>query len=190
METQKFHPHWFYCLQWGCNNLFCQECMYILLLIPALNSMVARITTNIDLCQKHSNGAPVNIVEQSLNESIYIYIHMDIYIGIYVYIYILCLGRNKMPRIYQVYEVKLKLKHPFPNVHKVYCFTNRLSSDIWSPKLYSPINLVTTQSAMAQKMNQPFHWWCNIAHDGTKAAPKYMKMILSLAPLETIYWNS
>ena len=27
VETQKFHPHWFYCLQWGCNNLFCQECI-------------------------------------------------------------------------------------------------------------------------------------------------------------------
>ena len=26
VETQKFDPHWFYCLQWGCNNLFCQEC--------------------------------------------------------------------------------------------------------------------------------------------------------------------
>ena len=25
VETQKFDPHWFYCLQWGCNNLFCQE---------------------------------------------------------------------------------------------------------------------------------------------------------------------
>ena len=22
VETQKFDPHWFYCLQWGCNNLF------------------------------------------------------------------------------------------------------------------------------------------------------------------------
>ena len=29
METQKFDPHWFYCLQWGCNNLFCQECISI-----------------------------------------------------------------------------------------------------------------------------------------------------------------
>ena len=29
VETQKFDPHWFYCLQCGCNNLFCQECMYI-----------------------------------------------------------------------------------------------------------------------------------------------------------------
>ena len=28
VETQKFHPHWFYCLQWGCNNLFCQECKW------------------------------------------------------------------------------------------------------------------------------------------------------------------
>ena len=27
VETQKFDPHWFYCLQWGCNNLFCQECI-------------------------------------------------------------------------------------------------------------------------------------------------------------------
>ena len=27
VETQKFDPHWFYCLQWGCNNLFCQECL-------------------------------------------------------------------------------------------------------------------------------------------------------------------
>ena len=26
VETQKFDPHWFYSLQWGCNNLFCQEC--------------------------------------------------------------------------------------------------------------------------------------------------------------------
>ena len=26
VETQKFEPHWFYCLQWECNNLFCQEC--------------------------------------------------------------------------------------------------------------------------------------------------------------------
>ena len=26
VETQKLDPHWFYCLQWGCNNLFCQEC--------------------------------------------------------------------------------------------------------------------------------------------------------------------
>ena len=25
VETQKFDPHWFYCLQWGCNNHFCQE---------------------------------------------------------------------------------------------------------------------------------------------------------------------
>ena len=25
VETQKFDPHWFHCLQWGCNNLFCQE---------------------------------------------------------------------------------------------------------------------------------------------------------------------
>ena len=29
VETQKFDPHWFYCLQWGCNNLFCQECSNI-----------------------------------------------------------------------------------------------------------------------------------------------------------------
>ena len=29
VETQKFDPHWFYCLQWGCNNLFCQECIYM-----------------------------------------------------------------------------------------------------------------------------------------------------------------
>ena len=28
VETQKFDPHWFYCLQWGCNNLFCQECSW------------------------------------------------------------------------------------------------------------------------------------------------------------------
>ena len=28
VETQKFDRHWFYCLQWGCNNLFCQECIY------------------------------------------------------------------------------------------------------------------------------------------------------------------
>ena len=28
VETQKFDPHWFYCLQWGCNNLFCQECTF------------------------------------------------------------------------------------------------------------------------------------------------------------------
>ena len=27
VKTQKFDPHWFYCLQWGCNNLFCQECI-------------------------------------------------------------------------------------------------------------------------------------------------------------------
>ena len=27
VETQKFDPYWFYCLQWGCNNLFCQECI-------------------------------------------------------------------------------------------------------------------------------------------------------------------
>ena len=27
VETQKFDPHWFYCRQWGCNNLFCQECI-------------------------------------------------------------------------------------------------------------------------------------------------------------------
>ena len=27
VETQKFDQHWFYCLQWGCNNLFCQECI-------------------------------------------------------------------------------------------------------------------------------------------------------------------
>ena len=27
VETQKFDPHRFYCLQWGCNNLFCQECI-------------------------------------------------------------------------------------------------------------------------------------------------------------------
>ena len=27
VETQKFDPHWFYCLQWVCNNLFCQECI-------------------------------------------------------------------------------------------------------------------------------------------------------------------
>ena len=31
VETQKFDPHWFYCLQWGCNNLFCQECMNIVM---------------------------------------------------------------------------------------------------------------------------------------------------------------
>ena len=29
VETQKFDPHWFYCLQWGCNNLFCQECICV-----------------------------------------------------------------------------------------------------------------------------------------------------------------
>ena len=29
VETQKFDPHWFYCLQWGCNNLLCQECIYL-----------------------------------------------------------------------------------------------------------------------------------------------------------------
>ena len=28
VETQKFDPHWFYCLQWGCSNLFCQECIW------------------------------------------------------------------------------------------------------------------------------------------------------------------
>ena len=28
VETQKFDPHWFCCLQWGRNNLFCQECLY------------------------------------------------------------------------------------------------------------------------------------------------------------------
>ena len=28
VETQKFDPHWFYCLQWGRNNLFCQECIF------------------------------------------------------------------------------------------------------------------------------------------------------------------
>ena len=22
VDTQKFDPHWFYCLEWGCNNLF------------------------------------------------------------------------------------------------------------------------------------------------------------------------
>ena len=27
VKTQKFDPHWFYCLQWECNNLFCQECI-------------------------------------------------------------------------------------------------------------------------------------------------------------------
>ena len=26
VETQKFDPHRFYWLQWGCNNFFCQEC--------------------------------------------------------------------------------------------------------------------------------------------------------------------
>ena len=26
VETQTFDPHWFYCLQLGCNNNFCQEC--------------------------------------------------------------------------------------------------------------------------------------------------------------------
>ena len=26
VETQKCDPHWFYCLQWGCNNLFWQGC--------------------------------------------------------------------------------------------------------------------------------------------------------------------
>ena len=25
VETQKFDPHWFYCLQWGCNNLFAKS---------------------------------------------------------------------------------------------------------------------------------------------------------------------
>ena len=29
VETQNFDPHWFYCLQWGCNNLFCQACNLI-----------------------------------------------------------------------------------------------------------------------------------------------------------------
>ena len=29
VETQKFDPHWFYYLQWGCNNLFCQECIWL-----------------------------------------------------------------------------------------------------------------------------------------------------------------
>ena len=33
VETQKFDPHWFYCLQWGCNNLFCQECIWTQILI-------------------------------------------------------------------------------------------------------------------------------------------------------------
>ena len=27
VETQNFDPNWFYCLQWGCSNLFCQECI-------------------------------------------------------------------------------------------------------------------------------------------------------------------
>ena len=27
VETQKFNPLWFYYLQWGCNNRFCQECI-------------------------------------------------------------------------------------------------------------------------------------------------------------------
>ena len=27
VKTQKFDPHLFYCLQWECNNLFCQECI-------------------------------------------------------------------------------------------------------------------------------------------------------------------
>ena len=34
VETQKFDPHWFYCLQWGCNNLFSQECILLHWYIP------------------------------------------------------------------------------------------------------------------------------------------------------------
>ena len=29
-ETQKFDPHWFYCLQWGCNNLFVKSVCVII----------------------------------------------------------------------------------------------------------------------------------------------------------------
>ena len=36
VETQKFDPHWFYCLQWGCHNLFCQECMIMCMLCRRL----------------------------------------------------------------------------------------------------------------------------------------------------------
>ena len=39
VETQKFDPHWFYCLQWGCNNLFCQECIYVYIYSHALKQL-------------------------------------------------------------------------------------------------------------------------------------------------------
>ena len=28
VETQKFDPHWYYCLQWGCNNLFAKSVLW------------------------------------------------------------------------------------------------------------------------------------------------------------------
>ena len=42
VETPKFDPHWFYCLQWGCNNLFCQECIIIAL------SYLSFVSCNLD----------------------------------------------------------------------------------------------------------------------------------------------
>ena len=44
VETQKFDPHWFYFLQWGCNNLFCQEC-----------KCYCRFTTDIHNCKSQQS---------------------------------------------------------------------------------------------------------------------------------------
>ena len=50
VETQKFDPHWFYCLQWGCNNPFCQESTHThtyIYIYNAVNIYIEREITDI-----------------------------------------------------------------------------------------------------------------------------------------------
>ena len=60
VETQKFDPHWFYCLQWGCNNLFCQECMFG----PLIDRHPDTVLTTMTYCQQvmHQQGSPYCIL--------------------------------------------------------------------------------------------------------------------------------
>ena len=53
VETQKFDPHWFYCLQWGCNNLFCQECITLILLFLFHSGFIKELFVENQIFQNH-----------------------------------------------------------------------------------------------------------------------------------------